>query len=141
DVDDAQDAQDERRPADDLPARGTVVLGVAQRAPPQVEEPERDGPGDLADGPGGGGADEIHGAAGGLPPDRAGHHHGQAQEREADPVATVGGIEVPGAVPDAARRGADAVGDAEPGGADTATQRAEAPGDGAWAVADRAGRG
>ena len=135
DVHDAEQAQGEGGPADDLATGGAVALGVAQRAPAGVDEEQRDEPADLADRAGGHRAGELHDPAGQLPPHGGGDDHGEAEEEEADTVSTVLGVEVARRLPDRPRDRADGVGDAEPDGGDTPPERAEGARDRAGAVA------
>ena len=135
DLDDAEDAEGERGPADDLAAGGAVVLGVAHGAPPDVEERERDEEADLADRALDHGAGGVHDRAGQLPPDGGGDDDGDAEEEQADAVAAVLGLEVAGGVPDAAGDRADAVGDRQPDRGDPAEDQREEARDRTRAVA------
>ena len=83
DVHDAEHAERQRRPADDLTAGRAVVLGVAQVAPADVDQQQRDEPADLADRAGDHGAGAVHDRAGQLPPDRGGGDHRETEQEQA----------------------------------------------------------
>ena len=138
DVDDAEHAERERGPADDLAPGGTVVQRVAHVAPADEDQHQRQEPADLADRSGGDGPDDLHDAARELPPDGGRGDHGQAEHDQPDAVATVLGLEVAGGAPDAARGRPQTVGDRHPDGGDTVTQRAEGAEHRTGAVADGA---
>ena len=112
DVDDAEHAEGEGDPADDLAAGRAVVLGVAHVAPADEHEqraapasrPCRPSPATTV-------RTALHHRAGELPPDRGGGDDGQPEDEQPDAVATVLGVEVAGAVADAAGDRAEAVGD------------------------------
>ena len=145
DVHDAEQAEGEGDPADDLAPGRAVALGVAHRAPPGVHEEERHEPADLADRAGGDRAGDVHDAAGQLPPHGRGGDRREPEEEEAGTVATVLGVEVAGRLPDRPGDRADGVGDAQPDGGDPPPERAEGPRDRTRAVAhgsgSRPGRG
>ncbi len=125
DVHDAERPEAERGPADQLPPDRAVVDGVAQVAPADVHEQQRDQPADLAHRAGDDGARDLHGLAGQLPPHGRGGDHGQAEHEQAEAVAAVFGLEVAGRAADAAGGGSDEVGDADPDGGECASEGAE----------------
>ncbi len=140
DVHDAEHAEGQRRPADDLATGGTVADGVAHDAPAGEHDHQRHEPADLADRAGDDVAHQLHHAAGHLEPHGRGHDDRDAEEEQAGAVATVVGVELASAAADAAGSGADRVGHAEPDRGDGAEERLTEPGDRAGTVADRAGR-
>ena len=96
DVDDAEHAEPERDPADDLAPGRAVGLGVAQVAPADPDQDQRHQPADLADRAGDDGVDALHQAAGQLPPDGGRDDDREPEQEQADPVAPVLGLEVAG---------------------------------------------
>ena len=134
-------AQAQRAPADELPAGRAVADRVAQVAPADDEQHQRHQPADLADAAGDRDADGAHDRTAELEPDRGGADDRQREHEEADTVAAVLGLELAGAVADAAGDRADAVGDREPDGGDAPEDGVEEPGDRSPAGADRAGCG
>ena len=81
DVHDAEHAEQQRAPADHLAAGGAVALGVAQVAPGDEAEQQRDEPREQADRAGDDRAGEVTDAAGQLPPHGGGDHHARAPTR------------------------------------------------------------
>ena len=138
DVHEAQDAEEEGGPADDLAAGRAVVVGVAQVAPGHEAQQERHEPGDEADRAGDDGTHGVGESAGQLPPDAGGDDDGESDQHQAGPVATVLGLELAGGVPDPAYGGPDGVRHPEPGGHHDPGQRAEDAEDGSGAAADGA---
>src|SRR6478735_5131045 len=114
DLDDAEDAEGQGGPADDLTTGGTGALGVAHRAPAHEEQRERDHEADLADRALDDRAGRVHDRPGQLPPHGGSDDDGGAEEEETEAVATVLGLEVPGGVPHAAGDGAQPVRDRQP---------------------------
>ena len=125
DVDDAEDAEGQRQPADELTSRRAVALGVAHVAHPDDGQHDRDQPADLADRAGHDRANGLGGAARQLPPRGRGRDDTQADQQEADAVATVLGVELAGGAADASGDRPDAVGDRQPGRGDAAAQERE----------------
>ena len=125
-VHEAEDAAADRAPADDLAADRAVAVGVAQRAPGDDDEQDRDGPGQEADGSGGRrrGRSCRPGRACRTTPTPA-TTMPRPRRREAHAVTALLGIEVAGAVADAAGDRAHQPGDAEPQGRRGAQQRGE----------------
>ena len=138
DVHDAEHAQRERQPADDLAAGRAVVHGVAQVAPGGDDQGERDEPADLADGARHGDPDRAHDVTAELEPDRRRGDQGHREDQQAHPVATVLGLELTGTAADPAGHPADPVGDREPDRGDPAEDRVEEAGDRASPGAHRA---
>jgi hypothetical protein len=141
DVHQAEHAEQQRRPADDLPACRTVAVGVAQGAPGHEAQQQRHEPAEQADRAVHDGAGEVTDPAGQLPPDRGGHHDGQPEQEQAGAVAAVLRVEVPGGVPDLADGRTQHVGDAEPHRDQPPSEGESERGNGASPVADRARRG
>jgi hypothetical protein len=141
DVDDAEHAEQQRPPADDLTARGAVGLGVAHVAPGDEAQQQRHEPRDQAHRAG----DDRTGAgedrAGQLPPHRGRHDHGQRDQEEPGTVATVLRLEVARTLADPASACAHSPGDAEPEAGDAVAHRAEDARDRARAAAHGARRG
>ena len=96
DVDDAEHAEGQREPADELTTRRAVALGVAHVAHADDGQHDRHQPADLADRAGHDRADGLGGTAGQLPPHGRGRDDTQADQQEADAVATVLGVELAG---------------------------------------------
>ena len=85
DVHQAEHAEQQRRPADDLPAGGAVALGVAQVAPGDEAQQQRDEPAEQADRAVDDGAHAVADAAGQLPPDGGGHDDRERRSGTARP--------------------------------------------------------
>ena len=137
---DAEDAEPERDPADDLTPGRAVGLGVAHVAPADPDQDQRHEPADLADRAGDDGADALHQPAGQLPPDGGRDDDREPEQEQPDAVAAVLGLEVAGGPPDRAGDGADGVRDAEPDRGDPAAERGEPTQDRTAPRADSAGR-
>ena len=140
DVHGAEHSEGEGHPADDLPAGRTVALGVAEVAPADPDQHQRDEPADLADRAGHDRAHRVHQAAGKLPPDGRGDDDGQPEQGQPEAVAPVLGLDLAGRVPDLAGHRSDGVGDAHPDRGDPPAERAEQAQDRAAPRADRSGR-
>jgi hypothetical protein len=125
DVDDAEHAEEQRAPADDLATGGAVGLRVAHVAPGDVAEHQRHEPREQAHRSGdhrtGAGEDR----AGQLPPDRGGHDDGERDQEQTGAVAAVLGVELTSALTDPAGTGAHSPGNAEPHGGDAVSGRSE----------------
>ena len=120
---------------------GPVRLGVAHGDDADAEQRQRDEPAEQADRAVDDGAGGLADAAGQAPPDRGGDDDGQADEREAETVATVVGVEVAGGAGDPADDAAEHVGDPEPEALQAVAERAEGTEDGARSAAYGAGCG
>ena len=116
DVHQAEHAEQQRRPADDLPAGRAVAVRVAQVAPGDEAQQQRDEPAEQADRPVHHGAGEVAHSPGQLPPDRGRDHDGEPEQEQPGAVTTVLGFELAGGVPDLADGRSQHVGDAEPHG-------------------------
>ena len=113
-VDQAEDAEDQGGPADDLASGRTGGLRVAHRGHADAEQDQRDEPAEQADRAVDHGAGGLPDAAGQPPPDGGGDDDGQGDEEQADPVATVLGSSSRAVCRDPAYDGAEGVGDPEP---------------------------
>ena len=140
DVHEAEHAEHQRGPADDLAAGGAVAVGVAQVAPGDEDEQQRDEPGEQPDRAGDHGAGQVADATRQLPPDRGGDDHGEADEEQAGPVAAVLGLELAGGVADLADGRTEHVRDADPRRDHAPSQGSKQRCDRSRPVADRPGR-
>ncbi len=140
-VDDAEQPEGERRPADGLASGRALLYRVAHDPPAGPDQGQRHQPADLADGADHGGTEELHDPAGHAEPDGGAHDHGGADEEQPGAVAAVLGLEVAGAASEAAGTGADGVRHREPDGHDAPEQGLEGAGDRPGPGADRARRG
>ena len=142
DVDQTRGGEGERAHPDADPRVGRrLVLRRAEQADAQEEQGERHGIGHAAERAGHHGVDDVADHAVEGPPLTGGDSDGQADEEEADAVATVLRLELAGAVPDLAHGAARDVRHTHPGAADRAQRQRQSPALGLAAGCRLAARG
>ena len=120
DVDDPEHAEGDAEPADDEPAAGAGLGGVADEPPGQQDEQGRQPRCSRPDGAAQHVGDDATGRTARRPPDGRCRHHREREDGQAEPVAAGGGFELEfaGAAADGPHRSTEAAGDAQPDTAD-----------------------
>ena len=139
DVDQAEQAEHDRGPADELAPARSVAVGVAQRPPRHQGQQHRGDVGQRADDAGDPDPDAVTDRTGQTPPELGPHHDGAADQEQSDPVPAQRRIHVagprahaPGGIPGPLRQ-------TGPGGGEPVAQHAAVPSGGASAPADACG--
>jgi hypothetical protein len=126
-VDESQQTESQRRPADELAGTRAVAVRMTQGSPGQQEQQDRHDRGGGADSTGDDSPDDLRDRAVDVPPDGGRNHDAGTDQRQPDTVAPMGDIELTRTRADAPDEATDQVRDTHPQRAEHAADAAGRP--------------